>query len=151
MDQQKLEVPKMRCMIFVLILAVPFLLFADQPYVPKENEEIYGSWVNTEYSGAVTEEQKIVIHPDGCELYSMAAFEIHGGTDKHIIIDKWTDSEGNIWYKRHFKTNYGPWVDLAKISKDGKTLECMVSFITSRFPTKIDPNHKDYRIYYRQK
>ncbi len=46
----------MRRLILVLILAAPLFLFGDQPYVPKENEEIYGTWVNTEYSGAVTEE-----------------------------------------------------------------------------------------------
>lgn len=141
----------MRRLIFVLILAVPFFLFGDQPYVPKENEEIYGTWVNTDNSGGYTEEQKIVIAPGGCKFYGMAAFEIHSGNDMHTIVEKWVDSEGNIWYKRHIDTSYGEWIELDKISDNGTTLEYVISFITSRLPTKIDPNHKDYRIYYRQK
>ena len=137
-----------------LILALIFSLLligcASQQYVPKEDEELYGTWVNTDYSGAYFEEQKIVIYADKIEKHSLASIDIPPEKGKHTIIDKWTDSEGNILYKRKAEGVY-MWFELDKISRDGTTLEVVYSFVFDKYPTEIDPNHKDYRIYHRQK
>ena len=137
-----------------LILALIFSLLligcASQQYVPKEDEELYGTWVNTDYSGAYFEEQKIVISADKIEKHSLSSIDIPPEKGKHTIIDKWTDSEGNILYKRKAEGVY-MWFELDKISRDGTTLEVVYSFVFDKYPTEIDPNHKDYRIYHRQK
>jgi hypothetical protein len=81
----------------------------------------------------------------------MAEFNIHGGKDKYTIIEKWKDENGNICYKRQITTSYGKWSDLTRISQDLSTMEYVFSYIISKFPGKIDPNHENYRIYHRQK
>ena len=135
-------------LILALFVARPL---AAQQYVSQENEEIYGTWVNTDYSGGYNEEQKIVIHPDGLELYGMAAFDFHSGKDRYTILEKWKDENDNIWYKRHIFASYGKWSDLTRISQDQSVMEYVFSYVVSKIPEKIDPNHKNYRIYYRQK
>ncbi len=74
-------------------------------------------------------------------------------TLKYTIIDKWTDSEGNIWYK--LITEYGgktygakPFYELHKISNSGLTWEFVSS--TEAYPIEIDPDHPLYFTYYRQ-
>ena len=144
----------MKPVVFVLILSVVLgsctTTKMEQQYVPKENEEICGIWVNTEYSGAPMDEQKIVIYLGECEFYSMASIPVHSGRVKYTIVDKWTDSEGNIWYKR-ITEEHARRHELNKINKNGTTLEMVYSYIHSKFPTEIDPGHPEYHIYYRQK
>ena len=142
----------------ILIFAVLVLLMScatgKKAYVAKENEEIYGTWVNTEYGTMEAAFwQKIINRSDGTsELYEGMA-DIAHATSKYIIIDKWTDSEGNIWYKiiREFgEKAYGekPYYELHKISNSGLIWEYVFSF--DNYPTEIDSNHPYYLIYYRQ-
>ena len=57
----------------VLILAAPLFLFGDQPYVPADNEEFYGTWINEEYTSHQMSSpsqpldgiQELVCLPDG--------------------------------------------------------------------------------------
>ena len=142
----------------ILIFAVLVLLIScatgKKAYVARENEEIYGTWVNTSYG--TTKDffpQKRIINPDGTlEEYGGMA-DIAHFPGKYTIIDKWTDSEGNIWYK--LITEYGgktygakPFYELHKISNSGLTWEFVSS--TEAYPTEIDPDHPMYFIYYRQ-
>ena len=142
----------------ILIFAVLVLLIScatgKKAYVAKENEEIYGTWVNTEYGTMeALFSQKRITNPDGTwEEYGGMA-DIAYRTLKYTIIDKWTDSEGNIWYK--LITEYGgkaygakPFYELHKISNSGLTWEFVSS--TEAYPTEIDPDHPMYFIYYRQ-
>jgi len=140
----------------ILPLAVLLLIAscAKKPYVAKEDEEIYGTWVNTSY-GTTKDffSQKRIYKPDGTlEEYGGMADIAHLAY-KYTIIDKWTDSEGNIWYK--LITEYGdktygsrPAYELRKISNSALTLEFVFSM--DNYPTEIDPNHRYYFIYYRQ-
>ena len=129
-------------------------LFCEDVYEPTENEEIYGTWINPEYG--TTEalwSQKRIINPDGTwEEYSSME-DIGYRTYKYTIIDKWTDSEGNIWYK--LLTEYGgraygvkPLYELHRISNSKQTWEFVSS--AEAYTTQIDPNHPIYFIYYRQ-
>jgi len=138
----------------ILMAAALIVSCAKKPYVAKEDEEIYGTWVNTSY-GTTKDffSQKRIYKPDGTlEEYGGMADIAHLAY-KYTIIDKWTDSEGNIWYK--LITEYGdktygsrPAYELRKISNSALTLEFVFSM--DNYPTEIDPNHRYYFIYYRQ-
>ena len=146
----------MRKAILFLILISPILLFSQQPYVATENEELYGTWVNTEYPGRPFKFQKIVYRPDGTyEIYLFAkdASPLHTGVFR--IVEKWTDSARDIFYKEHFSVPDHAGDALDRISKDGTVFETLFyrSGYKPRFPTKIDPNDVIgfYLIYYRQR
>ena len=132
-----------------------FFRRTSQQYVPKENEEIYGTWTNADYEKASRDvDAKFIIVPDGQEIYATVSSSVKRGILQYTIIDKWTDSEGNVWYKRHISRNYlePPWGELDRISNNGTTLEFVFSTqVPAKCPTKIDPKDWSYLIYYRQK
>jgi beta-lactamase regulating signal transducer with metallopeptidase domain len=121
-------------------------------YVPKRNEEIYGTWVNKNYDG-IDYEQIIVYYYWGYGEF------VRYVTDKETsmkfsftIVDKWSDSEGNIWYKTYEITNndYSIIYTLNKISNDATVFEYVDN--VGDFPTRADLNktNYNYRIRYRQ-
>ena len=94
--------------------------------------------------------RKMVYSPSGdFRVYRFAA-DAPAESLTFTIIDKWSDSEGNIFYKIHF-------VDagvLAKISNNANVFESLLYHsYPPGFPTKLDPKDPAgyYRIYYRQK
>jgi hypothetical protein len=125
-------------------------------YVPKANEEIYGTWTNPESA-----QQKVVISPSGWLIYAYTddASEIWGGTGQ--IVQKWTDSQGVIWYKTFstITSGYGGGrggrsQSLYRLSKGGTVMEAQEAVVSDfdpkQFPAKIDPKDRDnYRIYFR--
>jgi len=120
-------------------------------YVPRDNEEIYGTWVNTTYPGSIEYKQKIVMDFWGdWETYAKATDEtFDNGT--FILVDRWTDSEGNIWYKEFVRQRNNPFpsFELDKISKIGTVWEYVFSY--KDFPTadNMNPKNPYYRTYYR--
>ena len=134
-----------------LILALAFLsltgnaLTEEKTYLPTNNEEICGTWVNTEYHLVA---QKVVMNPDGTWGWAMRANAELDMKFTYKLKEKWTDSEGNIWYKVRLKSHRGEDYVLVKISNSGNTRE--VAFNRNEYPTKIDPKEVNYRIYYRQ-
>jgi beta-lactamase regulating signal transducer with metallopeptidase domain len=143
-------------MVLLLSVAVfPTSYAKDREFfMPSDNEEIYGTWVNTEYSGELSWPQKYVHYTWGyCEYYNEMESKnpIIGWDFTSTLVDKWTDAQGNIWYKEFQRYNMGDrWHQLVKISNNGTTLE----FIWNKrdFPVAADltPNSATYRIYYRQ-
>ena len=149
--------------VLILMAAVLIVSCVTTPYVAKEDEEIYGTWINTSYSYSMSTygssrmsvyAQKIIINPDStCEVYGSLLDKIPHFTYQYTITDKWKDSDGNIWYKiiGKYKTEYLEQTryELDKISNSsGLTWEYIGS--ADDYPAKIDPNHSDYHIYYRQ-
>jgi len=132
-------------------------------YTPKANEELYGSWINKSYSGAYTPSdnhpQKEVIDSNGYHVFRIVddAAQYFVGTE--TITSKWTDSEGNIWYK----TYKGAWSNnqgksevphfLYKLSKSATVRESVYTirdtYAPNAFPTKIDPKDPSYLVYTR--
>jgi hypothetical protein len=134
-------------------------------YVAKENEELYGTWVNKEYNSSRSGfYARHIINADG-------TIQLHATDDSprvvainiYIITDKWSDSAGNIWYKaiiteRAKKEAIGksslnttePTYVLAKISNSGKILETVKSGVD--YPTELNPDVLiySYNILYRQ-
>jgi hypothetical protein len=125
-------------------------------YVPRANEEIYGTWTNPDSA-----QQKVVIGPSGWLIYAYMddTSEIWGGSGQ--IVQKWTDSQGVIWYKT-FSTvtsgygggRGGKSQSLYRLSKGGTVLEAQEATVADldpkQFPARIDPNDRDnYRMYFR--
>jgi len=114
------------------------------------HEELYGTWINPDYGGEWAV-QKIIIDPDGTEKRFHSRHDLATGwTCPITLIDKWTDSEGNIWYRMFWTLGNEEWkmYEIIRISNSGKTLEYVFSEID--FPKGISADHPDYRIYYRQ-
>jgi hypothetical protein len=72
----------------------------------------------------------------------------------YILVDCWTDAEGNIWYKDFVRMRNGlyPVFEIDKISKNGTVWESVFGF--EDFPaadnTNMNSQNPYYRIYYRQ-
>lgn len=134
----------------VLLSAVAFLVLSgklsadDKTYAPTDNEELYGVWVNEDYRG-----QKIVFYSDGTWGVAFKAKEKAVGKSPYEIKEKWTDSEGNIWYKATIESPYrGSGYLLVRLSNSGNTYESV--WDGAECPKKIDQNAAYYRIRYRQ-
>ena len=120
----------------------------DTAFVLKENEVYYGTWVNMDYQPNAHPRQKIINFPGEWATYGSAESETTTETGTYKITDKWTDSEGNIWYKCEVSFSFQKAYELDKISNSGKTWEFVFSY--SKYPTKIDPGDAEYHIYHRK-
>ena len=127
--------------IFILSIILPFnYAHSGEPYVPKENEEYYGTWVNEEYNNVDTY-AKWVINSNGTWAGYDAVWlkDVPSSKGSFKIIAKWKDQNGDVWYKTTWKNE--TWgqsgYDLIHISDSGSTMEA--ASYTLDFPTKIDP------------
>ena len=145
---------------------VVLLLAACGPgrYTPKPNEELFGTWTNMSYSGEVSERanlpQKQVIDGTGYHIFRFADDAAQYWTGNEQIVSRWTDSEGNIWYKAY----RGGWNDgtktlvphtLYKLNKSATAMESVTAirdtYTPGAFPNKIDPKDPSYLAYAREK
>ena len=93
---------------FVVVLSGVYSIADDKEkfgfYVPKLDEEIYGTWINADYRrDDQPSAQKSIFYDWGysvgfCKITD--TFPIDKWT--FIIVDKWSDYEGNIWYDSLF-------------------------------------------------
>ena len=140
--------------LIVILIVVAFtctVLAGDNEYKATDNEELFGTWVNMDYkeSGTTTHvPQKLIIKPGECGLYSSTNDNEPMWTEEIVISHKWTDSEGNIWYKHRWKGIMASGFTLSKISESGKTLEYVYS--QWEYPKEIDVNSEYYRVFYRK-
>ena len=147
--------------ILILVLAVSVIVGSGakdkKTYIAKEDEELFGAWINPDYDEAY-EGGKIIYQPDGIKQgFSTAAITKEWWNNKFTITDKWIDDEGTIWYKwlrtdirgRVLKS-HSDYYYFGKISESGKVFE--FSYSGSDYPPEINPDNLryNYRIYYRQ-
>ena len=144
---------------FVIVLSGTCSFAVDKNkygfYEPSPYEVMFGIWLNTENSGGPGKPQKIVSNYWGSyDIYMLATHKTPDYTGSRIIIDKWTDAEGNTWYKIYNRENWtykAIWA-LERVNKDGKFKEYVWSFID--IPSEEDLNSKkttmNYGIMYRQ-
>ena len=140
------------CIISVVFLLVASFLCAEELRV-FSNEEITGTWVNTEYTGFEYYLQKII-------LFNWGYYEDHSKVDSTAykkrgtfhIINKWTDSEGNTMYESIARAEGGIRyaLEFGKISKDKTTWEFTFNYINLPTESELNPDNINYRIYYRQ-
>ena len=151
-------------LVFLLVVLAGVVSFAADKekygfYIPGEYEEIFGSWVNNEYANIPYPRnsgypQKLTYYRWGyCEFFIKLGDKVpFKGTS--AIVDKWTDSKGNIWYKTYDRDpdTRRAYLCLYKISADKTVLESVWSY--TDFPGEDDLNLKNtdfyYRIYHRQ-
>jgi hypothetical protein len=139
-----------------LIFSVVNALAGEKSYVATDNEELYGTWVNTNYSAEkgwthTLHTQRIVFSDDWTfERFTWADRDVSEWKDWYKITDKWIDSEGNVWYRVHWQYFYWEHYGLFKISDSGKKCEFVTDPIEYGYPKKIDPKTISYRIYYRK-
>jgi len=114
------------------------------------------------YKGVQTGVYKIIQNPSGAWI---SYFRVDNTTPycagDRSVVEKWSDYEGNIWYKT-MGTNlagglsgyrFGPFTynELHRVSSSGKIWEYVSKPAHLGWPTEIDPKDPEYRIYYRQK
>ena len=143
--------------VFVILILAGIWAMGEQTCVAQENEEICGTWLNTNppkkdvrYSRYA---QLWIFSPDATvKFYRYDSSPSPGFEGTYTITEKWTDSEENIWYKMKAPGKfYGEeveWYFLARISDTGKTLEFVRHPVN--YHKELDPNHPSYRIYYRK-
>jgi hypothetical protein len=141
----------------VLLLAVFVTLesYAEVKdfYVPSPNEEFYGIWVNTNYSGGPFQAQKIVnYHWGSFDVFMLVNNDSPSFKGCYTFIEKWTDKEGNVLYKGYFREDWTKAVmySIDRIGNNGNTWEYI--YKTTDFPDVNDlkPGGPSYHIYYRK-
>ena len=152
--------------LLVFVLFVSFLVLATggcgpRKYTPKSSEELYGTWVNTSYSGrfspGIYYPQKEAIDSSGYRVFRLLDDHAKYWVGKEQIVAKWIDQEGNVWYRTNRASSNGQKAIvlkcLYKLSKSStiRESEWKESDTSSSggFPTGIDSKDPTYRIYNR--
>ena len=136
--------------VVVLMVAVLIVSCATKPYVPTEDEPLYGTWVNEE--GGMT-----IYYPDGTgKSYAKKSDPEPLRECRFIIEEKWTDREGNIYYhvlakwslRPYDESRTGKWYVSIKIQPSGNIMES-VGYQGTQYE-EIRPGDPRYTIRYRQ-
>jgi hypothetical protein len=139
-----------------LLIAMVLLGGSDTgQYVPTANEELYKTWVNESMTP-----QKTVNFLGGYKDYALISDTTPSAEGTEQIYSKWTDSDGNVWYKTFGQVTAGNYSGfqfqtLSKISRSGKVREIVVvapvygAFDDKKYPTTIHTYDPTYRIYNR--
>ena len=142
--------------ITILVLAVLIIseCYATEKKATKKDYRFFsGTWINEEYNSR-TFKAKYIIRRDGTfDVYNRTSDTGIYEYGHYIIVEKWIDSEGNIWFKQHvwagtMVEGHPGSYELDKSSNDGKVWEWIA--LKGDFPPDIDKNHPQCHIYYRQ-
>jgi hypothetical protein len=138
------------CILFAFLAVLLLGSCGQGKYVPKPNEELYGTWINEGIRY-----QKLVISAGGVKEYlGVADAEPDMETTEQISV-KWKDGDGNIWYKTfelfirgHLKGTKMQY--LWKIS-NGSQIEltgvAVKDFNEKSFPLDFSDRFADHRMY----
>jgi hypothetical protein len=149
-------------LILIFVLSVLFIVGScatkkgvvaeKEYYISKFDEELYGTWINEEYNSAAYKGKKRLYHWGYYEDYRPADSEVVQYKGTIVIVDKWTDSEGNIWYKTYYRISGSSTIfhELDKISNNGNTWEYAYTSVDFPSESDLNPDNTRYRIYYRQ-
>ena len=95
MDTRKLIL----CCVGVIAALLLFSSCATKPYVPTEDEPLYGTWANEEYNEE-SDAGMYIYYPAGRGLsYGKTTDPEPRYECRFTIEEKWTDKEGNIYYR----------------------------------------------------
>ena len=138
----------------LLSMTIPLLTFVlfgghcyAQNYVPTANEEFYGTWINDKTINAGHIQKKIST-PGGNKDYLEVSDSVPVFEDEQQVYAKWTDTEGNIWYKIFGTVKAGAykgtkWQELDKLSKSATVWEYVFAIVSdfnpNSYPTKVVP------------
>jgi hypothetical protein len=143
-----------------LMAMIQVKVWPQEAVVPKGAEELFGTWANEKNLADVFHGQKVIVTADGMKVFCRVS-----DPDPRMIVSwditgKWTDSEGNVWYKTLGISTGGiyqgaRWQSLEKISKSGTVWEratiCLETggFNPAFYPKTIDQKGVYYRVLYR--
>lgn len=135
-----MNAPRVFLISSVLLFIITLGATAQDKYIPKADEEIYGTWISANL--AQTQFQKYVLRAEVMKRYSLLSDSTPSDEATYEIDAKWTDSEGNIWYKTHGIQTSGVWkdytyVELDRLNKAGTIWEGQFSPLG--YKGKIDP------------
>lgn len=147
---------KARLSILCALTALSVLILLAACATAMNHEEINGIWVNEK-----TTPQKEVDTPNGWKQYIHVSDTVPFSEGTAVITAKWTDSEGNVWYKilceTSAKDNSEKFTVLTKLSKSATVKESIwrapandEEMKSPPYPEKIDPQDYFYSIYYRK-
>ena len=121
-------------------------------YIPKSNEEIYGTWINEDLIPQKIGQKRIYYYWSYGETYRELSSETPAMKWTFTIVNKWKDSEGNVWYKYFIRDNEFIYIEywITKISNNGTVFESVCN--VGEFPTvdELNDDHFNYCIRYRQ-
>ena len=95
-----------RKIVSILILVLTVMIISegyatDKKVTKKDYRFFSGTWVNEEYNSRIFN-TKYLIRRDGTfDSYNRTSDTGKHGSSHYVIVDKWTDSEGNIWFKMY--------------------------------------------------
>jgi hypothetical protein len=137
-----------------LVLAFALAGCAKKPFMPSDNEVIYGTWINPSQ-----QVQKNVSFAGGSRDYAGLDDANPSMESETQLEARWVDSDGNTWYKRFGTIIAGQykgtkWQSLERISKSGERREWVSKIVTSfapeNYPKVIDPLDPMYYEYRRR-
>jgi hypothetical protein len=120
----------------ILVAMVLIASCATRPYVPTEDETLYGIWVNEEYNEDNTTNAMYIYYGDGRgKSYKKTTDPEPRSECRFTIEEKWTDKEGNTYYRilakwanPPYEELYAtPWYLLVKIHVSGDVMETVAS------------------------
>jgi hypothetical protein len=146
---------KTRTLVSILFLVLTVLIVivscvTGKKAVKAPIESVYGVWANPDYNAITYEIARFNVRPDGIiEIAPHIELEYQKYVEATFtIVNSWMDSAGNKYYKvdiaRGVTTSYELW----RIDETDSVFELVRSEID--YPSEIDPNHFNYRIWYRQ-
>ena len=137
--------------IFLIIMAFTAVeIYGENEnfYIPKSNEEIYGTWINED----MTSQQLIYYYWGYAEEYREVSHETPAYKFTFTIVEKWSDSKGNVWYKTFNRHNASIlnvfWI--TKIINNGTVYESVYNEGEFLSKDELNVDHFNYLIYYRQ-
>ncbi|HEB32076.1 MAG TPA: hypothetical protein ENI15_14595 [Spirochaetes bacterium] len=69
-------------------------------YVHIDNEELFGTWINSNYNNVSYLSAKLIFNPDSTWLsYSIESSTKSWCEGRYVITNKWLDKNRNIWYE----------------------------------------------------
>lgn len=143
--------------LIMLLVLIQLAGWAQEKYIPKDGEELYGTWINDKTLNSF-HVQKVINFAGGWKGFSEIS-ETAPHDEGTVRIDKkWTDEDGNVWYETFNIITSGVWKGiknevLHKINKSGTVMESVWTgvgeFDPKLYPTEIELKDDTYQIFYR--
>jgi hypothetical protein len=131
------------------------LLVQEEFYVPRQDEPLYGTWVNPALRLPVFY-PKIILGPWGLiEYFGSPEDDVFDWRGTSIIVSRWTGGEGETWYRTFTRCSLkgfyaGHTFDLVRIGDNGRTLEFIYGNLGWPQPQDLDPASNPTYVRYRR-
>jgi len=134
---------------YVQVVVVSLFICLSYTNVAAQDVEakLCGTWANMEYAEGT---QKLIISENGSYVGYAKANPTKACMQGNCkVVEKWSDSAGNRWYKSIFLSDNGEKTFcLMKVSDSGNTIECAED--SKEYPKIFSAEAYSYRKFYRQ-